>query len=334
MHRRMPRMVDVARLAGVSVATVSRVLSTPEIVSADARERVEAAVRDTGYRMNAVARSLRSQRSGAVLVLIPDIDNPFFSTLLRGIEEEAQTLDLSVLIGNTAGDPEREENYLRTIGERRADGLILLTGRIPGRARADRILPPTVVAAERIDATLPTVRVDNAAAARMAVEHLIALGHRRIAHIAGPPGNVLTAERLEGYRAALAAADLPDGPVRNGTFTIPSGFDAATALQELDPKVSAIFASNDEMAVGAIQAAKARGLDVPLDLSVVGFDDIPYAGAYDPALTTIRQPRFEIGRTAMRSLGRLLADGDEGASMPSDEVLPVELIIRGSTGPT
>ena len=217
---RMPRMSDVARLAGVSVATVSRVLSTPEIVSADARERVEAAVRDTGYRMNAVARSLRSQRSGAVLVLIPDIDNPFFSTLLRGIEQEAQTLDLSVLIGNTAGDPEREENYLRTIGERRADGLILLTGRIPGRARVDRVLPPTVVAAERIDATLPTVRVDNAAAARMAVEHLIALGHRRIAHIAGPQGNVLTAERLEGYHAALAAADLPDGPVQNGTFTI------------------------------------------------------------------------------------------------------------------
>jgi LacI family repressor for deo operon, udp, cdd, tsx, nupC, and nupG len=218
---------------------------------------------------------------------------------------------------------------------KRADGMILLNGSLPpteaGRNRPAPPRYPIVAVSERIPgAVLPTVGIDNVQAARDAVEHLARQGHRRIAHVGGPPGNILTAERRQGYQDGLAAFGLAadDGQVVHGNFTIESGRRAAARLLAADPRPTAIFASNDEMAIGAILAAKAQGLRVPQDLSVVGFDDIEFADAYDPPLTTVRQPRHEMGRAAMS----LLVDLLEGRGPTAGEVvLGHELTVRASS---
>lgn len=329
--RPAPRMREVAEAAGVSTATVSRALSDPARVSGEVRGRVEAAVARLGYTVNSAARSLRRSNTGVVLVLVPDIGNPFFSKLLKGVEQRARELSYSVLIGDTGTDSGLLELYMRQVAARRVDGMILLNGRLPGGEAA----VPVVVVSERVPgASAPMVGIDNAAAASLAMRHLRALGHERIAHIAGPDGNVLTADRARGYRDALREWPGSAAPhVVHGDFSIESGREAARALMGgRRPAPTAIFAANDEMAMGAIVELKAHGIAVPADVSVVGFDDIEFAAAYDPPITTLRQPRFEMGRVAMSLLGGRLggeAHGGEGAA--ESVVLPVELVIRGST---
>jgi LacI family repressor for deo operon, udp, cdd, tsx, nupC, and nupG len=322
--RPAPRMREVAEAAGVSTATVSRALSDPARVSGEVQGRVEAAVARLGYTVNSAARSLRRNDTGAVLVLVPDIGNPFFSKLLKGVEQRARELGYSVLIGDTGADNGRLEAYMHQVAARRVDGMILLNGRLPGGNAPATV--PVVVVSERVPgASMPFVGIDNAAAASLAVRHLQALGHRRIAHVAGPEGNVLTEDRARGYQDALRAA----APrVARGDFSIESGRCAARALMRGRRLPTAIFAANDEMAMGAIIELKALGFAVPGDVSVVGFDDIEVAAAYDPPITTLRQPRFEMGQVAMSLLGdRLRGRGQAAASI----VLPVELVARGST---
>lgn len=331
-------MKDVARLAGVSTATVSRTLIKPELVSARTRERVMRAVAEAGYTPNSLARNLRKMQTRSIIVVVQDITNPFYPEILRGAEHTARAFGYTVLMGNTDNDPARERAYLELVQSRRADGMILLTGRLPaqgndGGAIDPERLPPLVFACEHLpDLGLPTVRIDNAEAARLAMRHLFELGHERIAHIAGPLNRIISVGRLAGYRDALAERGLPSDPplIAEGDFTFNSGVEAAKRLLALADRPTAIFAANDESAIGAIQTIKSHGLSIPQDISVIGFDDILFAAATDPALTTIAQPRQEIGRRAMAIMLDLL---DGKAPPAGDVVLPVEVVLRRSTGP-
>lgn len=297
-----PKMEDIARIAGVSVSTVSRALAGSPKVTGNTRARIEAAVRDTGYVVNQVAQGLRLQRSRQFLVLLPTIANPFFAEVVQGIEEAAGAAGYGVLVGSTEGEPEREAALARQLLTGGVDGLVLLTGRIP-EGLGEHAAPGQIVAvSETIPGSrLPTVCIDNEAAAGAAVAHLLALGHRRIAHIGGPPGNVLTAQRARGWRKAMATAGIIEPPVF-GDFTMASGEAAMAALLARTPRASAVFCANDEMAIGAMKAAREAGLHVPASLSIIGFDDISFAAFTDPPLTTIRQPRRELGRAAVAAL--------------------------------
>jgi LacI family repressor for deo operon, udp, cdd, tsx, nupC, and nupG len=331
MNRKPIKITDIAALAGVSIATVSRAIGKSGPVSQDARRRIEAALLATGYTPNNVGRGLRRREARAIIVVVPDVGNPYFSALLRGIEERAVAIGYSVLIGNGANNREREAVYGQHAMAGRADGLILINGRLPyAESVVDTRLPPIVLVSERIARVgLPLVGVDNVRAARDAVSHLLQLGHRRIGYIGGTPRSLLTADREAGYRKALAihGLDIAKDWVAYGDFTVESGEQSAQRLLDLDRPPTAIFACNDEMAIGAISAAKARSMRVPDDISIVGFDDIPFAASYDPPLTTVRQPFFEMGAAAMDMMIQLIA-----GQVPARRkvLLPTELVIRKS----
>ena len=335
--RTIATMKDVAAKAQVSLATVSRAFAAPGSVSEALTQRIGAAARELNYTINVNARSLRSQSSGLVVVLIPDIGNPFFSVLLQGIEEQARALGLAVLIGDTHGDRELAATYARLLDTRRADGMILLNGTVPNRTHdGARLSPqryPVVAISERIPgADIAMVGINNRVAGSQAVGHLAELGHRRIAHIMGPADNILTHERAQGYREGVLAhgCDLWQEALQPGAFSIRAGRAAMAKLLDSTVPPTAVFAASDEIAIGAIIEAKARGLLVPNDISVVGFDDIEFAESYDPALTTINQPRREMGRRAMAMLGQLIADPDK---RQADVVLDYQLVVRASTAP-
>jgi len=325
----------VARLAGVSTATVSRALEKPEAVAEETKRRVMDAVAACGYAPNISARNLRKQETRLVTILIPDVTNPFFNEIVRGIEQVARENNYSVLLADTENLPGQETAYGSLLAARRTDGMILLNGRVPAgllpQGHAQGKIPPIVVACEYVtNVDLPTVQIDNIDAARKATEHLIQLRHKRIGFITGPLWNVLSRDRLHGYRDALLDAGLlfEDRLVAQGNFSIASGVRAATQLLDLPQRPTAIFASNDEMAIGAIRAARDHGLGVPQDLSIMGFDDIRFAAFVDPPLTTVSQPGGEIGRTAMTLLLRIMA----GQPVENRRILlPTHLEPRAST---
>jgi LacI family repressor for deo operon, udp, cdd, tsx, nupC, and nupG len=326
---------DIAKLAGVSTATVSRTLAMPDVVAPETRARVEAAVRKLDYKPNALASSLRRRRTENIVVVVPDIHNPFFSGVVQGIEHVAHGHGHKVLLGESQNNQQRLDSYAAMLGSKEADGLILLGALLPTsieRAVAAGEPPPApIVMACEYFAGLqaPNVRIDNVAAAAAATEHLLQLGHRRIAMITGPSGNPLVKDRVKGYRQQMAKAEIavPADYVARGDFTLESGYHAMQKLFALSHKPTAVFCANDEMAMGAIRAAKEAGKRVPQELSVVGFDDIRFAEYYDPPLTTIRQPQREIGETAMR----LILDVFAKRNAPTSVVLPHALVIRGST---
>lgn len=330
----MASITDVARLAGVSIATVSRTLSNPEVVSEETRNKVMAAIESSGYVANTLARSFRTRRSHTVLVLVPDIANSFFSQIIHGIESVAHDAGYRILLGDTQGNLERERNYANLAKQRQVDGIVLLGASIPferdkRRRSPDPTWPPMVIGCEYFhDFQLPTVRIDNERAAQDAVAHLIGLGHSRIAYINGPKDSPLCVDRFAGYNHALKAARIrfDSTLVAQGDYSLASGVSAMKALLPHQP--SAVFAASDEMAIGAIRAAHEAGLKVPAQMSVVGFDDIAFAEFSDPTLTTIHQPRTEIGRKVMQMLLQQL----QGEVISTSEVvLPHSLIVREST---
>jgi LacI family transcriptional regulator, repressor for deo operon, udp, cdd, tsx, nupC, and nupG len=324
-----PRIRDVAELAGVSTATVSRALSKPELVSKETLEAVLLAVRDSGYVVNHAARNLRQQRTGGIVALVPNLANPFFSRILAGIASVLGPAGLSLLVADSQA-PGGDARLIRSLNRSRADGLIVFDGAVPPEELRAAALPPVLLACEWIDgAGLPSIRVDNRAGAALAVAHLGGLGHTAIGHLCGPGGNVLTEARAEGMRAALAERGLP---VREewfmpGDFSLGSGRAAAERWLALAERPTALFCSNDEMACGFIAEVQRRGLRVPRDVSVVGFDDIELVAHVTPALTSIAQPRTEIGEKAARMMLALIA----GEADEADVVLPVELVRRDST---
>jgi LacI family repressor for deo operon, udp, cdd, tsx, nupC, and nupG len=330
-----PTIEDVARLAGVSTATVSRCLHTPDLLTPATRDRVLTAVRTTGYTLNTAAQSLRQRRANTVLVVVPDIGNTFYSEVLVGIDRVASAAAMTMLIGDTRLTQAREESLVRYLLNGRADGALLLTGPRPAWAGLPRVnaagVRPVVILSEA-DATsdMVSVTIDNHAAARAAVAHLIALGHRRIAHLTGPAGTILMQQRLQGYRQALADAGLPPDPDLElpGDYSLTSGHAALDRIRRMADTPTALFCANDESALGFISAAHLGGVRVPQDISVVGFDDIHFAQSGIPALTTIRQPRADMGAIAMGLLLEIIA-----GKAPASVCLPHDLVLRASTAP-
>ncbi|SHG22605.1 transcriptional regulator, LacI family [Microbulbifer donghaiensis] len=331
----MSNIREVARLSGVSVATVSRTLKDPRLVSPQTRERVLKAVEETGYRPNLLARNFSSGKSYAVVVLVPNVANPFFSKVIRGIEQAAQDQGYSVLLGDTQGKPEREHFYAGMALTSQADGLIQLDCRYPfaGKDAALAASVPMVNACERIadDASYPVVELDNRSAARAVARHLVALGHRRMGVITGPAASPIVRDRLAGFCEVLRESnlELDEALLVNGEFTLSSGARGAETLLSAKRPPSAIFCMNDEMAIGAIHQIKKKGLSVPEDISVVGFDNIEFASFTDPPLTTIDQPAEELGRRAMETLLQIIA-----GSQPQEKrtKLSYELVVRESSG--
>jgi LacI family repressor for deo operon, udp, cdd, tsx, nupC, and nupG len=327
----MTTILDVARVSGLSTATISRALRNPEKVAAETRERVLKAVREVDYRPNMLARNLRTDRSFTVLVLVPGITNPFFASVTAGIEATAWQRGYSVLIGDTCDSREREAHYAQLAETRLADGVIQLSpDYVPEDQR--RPLPCPVVHACGCELTAaPSVRIDNAGAARELVEHLLARGHRRIGVISGSRENPHAIDRMKGYRQAMQAAGLglDEALIQYGDFSMESGARAARALAALPQRPTALFSMNDEMAIGALQALAQAGLSVPGDMAVSGFDDIKFAAHTIPPLTTVAQPGTEMGAKACE----ILLDRIEGKNQDNEvHILPHRLILRDSTG--
>lgn len=325
---------QVARQAGVSIATVSRALTTPDKVSDKTLKKVLAQVERSRYKPNLLARNFRSKRAYAVVVLVPNIANPFFAEIIRGIEQIAQQHGYAVLLGDTEGREDREAYYVSLVETRQADGLIQLHPRLPKAAQGDGGLDiPWVNACEYIDdAPCPRIGIDNVAAAREMTTYLIGLGHRRIGAILGPNSSPLTSDRLRGYKLALKTARISaeDALVAEGDFSMSSGRAAIERLFAAKEAPTAVFCFNDEMALGAIRWLKSTGRSVPHDVSVVGFDDIEFASFCDPPLTTIEQPTREIGNKAMSVLFEMLSGGKPE---PALHALPTKLIVRDSAAP-
>lgn len=328
---RSSNIAEVAEAAGVSVATVSRALQMPKIVAAKTLERVQKAVDRLGYAPNAQARMLRTARSNVIVALVPDISNPFFAEVIRGIEQVAHQNRYSVLLGDTQYNREREQAYADLLATKQAAGLITLLPHIP--RLSSRTFAPIVNACEYVkDPTVSSVYVDNLAAARDATNYLLDLGHREIAFITGPMTSPISIDRDQGYEEALRAASLTRNPklTVSGDFSVESGIRGVEGLLARREKFTAVFCSNDEMAIGAIRAIKSKGLRVPEDISVVGFDDIRFARYCDPPLTTIAQPKGELGREAMSMMIEILTNADVPARK---RILPTQLVVRGSTAP-
>ena len=327
----MTTIKDVAAMAGVSTATVSRALSQPDKVTEETRERVLQAVKASGYKMNTAARQFRRQRTETVLVLVPDIGNPFFSNIIQGIESCAQQHNYRVILGETDTGSSEAESYTGYMRQQHADGAILLTVQGVENFIAENAGIPVVMACEYLPASpCPTVRIDNARAAEDAVAHLLELGHQRIAYINGPAASPLSIDRQKGYHAALQSAGIAVDQelIVQGDYSPESGYVCAQQLLAMSAPPTAIFTASDPMAIGVIRGAGECGCRIPEDLSLVGFDDIRFAEFMTPSLTTIHQPRELIGQTAMQQLLLLL----DGATAQQDSVLKHELVIRESTG--
>ncbi|OLN22033.1 LacI family transcriptional regulator [Domibacillus antri] len=327
----MVSIKDVAKKANVSTATVSRVISRPEAVKEETSMKVMKAIHELKYQPNVLARQLRKLETKTILVIVPDITNTFFSKVLRGIEYVAVSKGYKVLLGDAGNDVAREGEFLNVLRQKQADGIVLLTARMETSLIEEFALDyPLVLACEYIEgSTIPTVSIDNISGARKATEYLISLGHKKIGMITGPLNVVLGRDRLKGFSQAMARHDLPVEPslVQEGNFTYDSGYNMMLKFLALSNPPTAVFAANDEMAFGAVKAVKDRRMRVPEDISVIGFDDIEFSSIFEPPLTTISQPTFEIGTTAMELLLKLI---NEDELTRNQYILEDKLIERQS----
>lgn len=325
---------EVARAAGVSTATVSRALNGSAQVAERTRHRITEAITALGYEPNHVARSLVLKATHTIAVLLPDITNPFFPALVKGVQLAADEQGYAVLLAHTGGDPAKEESYFQVLRGQQVDG-VLLVGLVSApeslRGLVGRGLP--VVTLDR-PVDLPgsaTVRVDHKAGGRLATAHLLELGHHRIAHIAGPKGLTVSQQRRDGYRRALSTHGVAfdEGLVSEGDFSEDGGYRAIEELLRNRGRFTALFAANDLTAIGAMTALREHDLQVPDDVSVVGFDDIHLASYTSPKLTTIRQPIYDMGRAA----AMLLIDARRKKISLRDQttIFDGQLVVREST---
>jgi LacI family transcriptional regulator len=325
-------IADVAAKARVSTATVSRVLAGVGRARPETQARVLEAARELDYRPSEVARSLKRRSTQTLGLIITDIENPYFPQLVRSVEDAARAAGFSVLLCNAADDPDREASYLDLLVDRRVDGLIIAASSLGVRQGEWLMAPPIPVVLVNTEAPgsgLPTITSDNAGGGRIATEHLLGLGHSRFGYLMPPPRNVDAPARLAGVRAALTDAGCPPEAlaIAHGDALVGGGEMAAIDLLEHAARTTAIVAYNDLMAIGALRALRQHGRRVPMDVSVVGFDDVAVAEYVDPALTTISQRTEEMGRWAVE---RLVGDDE---IEPPPVRLPVDLHVRDSTGP-
>jgi len=327
----MPTIRDVARASRVSVATVSRVFNDHPRVSETTRERVVAAANRLGYWPNGTARSLITNRTHALGVLLPDLHGEFFSEVIRGIDLAARQQRLHLMVSSFTASPEDLTSVLRAV-RGRIDGLIVMTPDVDAsealRQGAGAI--PTVLLNPEVQVMgCDSISIANFEGAHAMVRHLITLGHRRIATVAGPAGNIDAHQRLQGYRAALddAGIERESGLEAQGNFTESSGYEAATLLLKQRPLPTAVFVANDHMAVGVLGALQDAAIKVPTDMAVAAFDDIPLARYLTPPLTTVHVDMLALGQRAVQ-----LLTGPRPIQGPRREVLPTTLVVRASCG--
>lgn len=323
---------DVARLAGVSPATVSRVVRGERYVSSSKRQKVLDAIEKLNYRPNSLARNMKQQRANAIGVIVPDISNPFFSTLTRGVQHYARRLGFDTLVYDTGRDPERELVGLSLLLHRRIDGAILGTERvdftgIPEALAKDAFIVVVDNMAEGIEADF--VATDNVLGARMAVDYLISLGHRRIGLITGPKYQSSAVERHHGYMKALESVgiDVDSSLIKHGDFGIVSGYQLANALLDLNRPPTALFVANNRMTVGALRALRERKIRIPEQVAVASFDDVEFSFLSYAPVTAVVQPALEIGQKAAELVIRRIC----GQNEPARQAVRFRpgLIIRG-----
>ena len=324
-------ILDVAHQAGVSATTVSHVLSGKRLVAAATRERVESAVRDLGYRPNHVARNLRTRRSHMIALVVPDITNPFYSVLTRGLADAVHGGEYGTYICNTDGQLDRERMFIEDVMDRGVDGVVIASVNLVAAESAApvRYGTPVVCLGESIDHPfVDRVQADDGEGSRWATRHLLARGAERVAMIQGPPHTGVA--RRKGFADALAEAGrhVDERYTARGDWTRRGGHAAMHELMRVEPRPDAVFCGNDLMAIGALDAARELGLSIPGDVALVGFDDVDAAALVSPALTTVGNPSYETGRSA----GKLLLSRLQGdyAGPRRTVVLPCPLIRRES----
>ena len=327
---------DLAQVAGVDPSTVSRVLNDDQtlVIKDETRQRILDAVEQLQYVPNAMARGLRRQRSQMIGLLVPDIANPFFPEIILGAERVFSEAGFRLLLGNTDEDPEKERSYVELLRANVVEGLMLATAFTQDETveELSRLGVPFVLVNRAHEGTTNYVVVNDRQATRSAVDYLIGIGHRRIAHVSGPLYTETGLARLRGYREGLRAAHIEyrDDYVVEGDFKETSGARAIERLWQLPDPPTALMAANDLLALGALDACRRMGVQVPEELSIIGFNDVPVASMVTPSLTTVRVPLLEMGMASARRLLDLL----EGRGTPSAPiVLDTELVVRSSTAP-
>jgi len=323
---------DVAKLAGVHPSTVSRVINNDSRISEKTKNKVIYVINKLGYTPNAIARGLKTKRTNTIGMLIPDITNPFFANLARGVEDAASENGFNVILCNSDEKLEKERTYLEILKEKRVDGLILSSVHIKDKSifRLEKIKYPYILVSRDIAGLDKNcIIVNDIAGGTMATEHLIKLGYRRIAHITGPLKVKSAINRLEGYGIALKKnhIEYKEELVEEGDFRIAGGYKAMKKLLELSELPTAIFAANDLVAIGAMQAIQKKNYHIPKDFCIIGFDDIKLASFVYPALSTIRQPMLEMGVLAVKTLLRIIKGGEFNQKKV---ILKPELIVRES----
>jgi LacI family transcriptional regulator len=328
----MATIRDVAARAGVSVATVSRVLNGNGYVNKETARRVRRAIQELNYRPNMVARGLANRKTGTLAVILPDIKNPFFSELARAVEDTARTGGFTVIFCNSDDLGSREKSYIEVLRQKYIDGIIIASNTL-GKADVayinDNDIPLVVLDRGPGVGDCAVFRAKNADGAKMAVRHLLDAGCRKVAHIAGPEELVTARERLKGYREVAGAFPwFDESLIVPGRFSVEGGKEAVRRLLERHPDVDGIFAGNDLMAIGALKALQRMGIKVPDQVSICGFDGVEMTEWTEPELTTVAQPIYEMGAEATR----YLIDRVRGKAEPKAVVeLDVRLIQRGST---
>ncbi len=301
---------DVAKKANVSISTVSRVINQSKPVQSKTKERVLMAIEELGYKPNAIARSLKVKHTQSIGIMVPDIANQFYPEVVRGIEDVANMYEYTIFLCNTDLDDDKELKYFSGMEEKQVDGLIfmgnILTDRL-AREMKKADMPVVLIGSDHPD--LPSVTIDNTLAARKAVEYLLDKGHRGVAVITGKMKDPMMGRaRLKGYREALEKAGInwKSEWVVEGGYRFKSGYEGARQLMMLEERPTAIFVASDEMAIGAMRAILEKGLQIPQDIAVVGFDNIDMSGKVYPSLTTMGQPMYEMGAIGMRLLTKYL----------------------------
>jgi LacI family transcriptional regulator len=328
----MSAIHEVAKLAGVAPTTVSRVVNNNGYVSEETRRRVEAAILELDYIPNSLGPSLRSKRTNTLALVLSDITNPFWTTVARGVEDAANIQGYHIIIGNTDESPGKQDDYLIFLTKKQVDGFLV----VPASSHPSPILQrrrvPFVLLDRRMpDEKIDTVRCDSIGGAYDLTKHLLELGHRRIAIITGRQDHSTAYDRVTGSLQAFKEASLSETPrVYWGEYNQQAGYEYTQQVLQLEPRPTAIFATNNFIAIGAMRALRDAQLQVPQDMSVVAFDDLPTAITIDPFFTVAAQPAYDMGKRATDLLlARLAEEGPEGYQ---EIVLPVEIIVRKSSG--
>ena len=327
-----PTIYDIAREANVSIATVSKVINGIGRVSDATRKRVLQIVADLNFEPNVVASALAGGNTRTIGLLLPDVNNPYFSEIVRGAEDEAFGRGYSVLICNTDHNAKKEHEYIRTLRQKQMDGIAIATGSTPAQTIEELVegkIPVVLLSRSILGASVATVAVDSYAGGRLAAEYLISLGHKAVGYLSEPLTVTSSVERLRGFQEVMDEHGRTTVLSSDHGFGITTGQRMAAQLLS-NPEITALFGANDQLAVGALQACREMGRKVPEQISVVGFDDTVFAKIVTPTLTTVAQPMYQMGAQTLR----LLIEAIETGVQPTKSIVfPPELMIRESAGP-